>query len=917
MASVHQVSRQIEEAMKEKDAEAHATVGLESILHVISAALDGTEKGWLVKLTDQVGNLLFLPEEAEELEPQLEPLAEKLREMAFATQSQRQTQSGGDFGIDEMYEGFLQKLNFINQKFQDFARSSGILHMELRSDSRPDLHPVTPLLELLGGVLTPIIGPEALEAGVAIGQRIPLPFRVIVFFAYLGLDLVRILTSIPGFDIPLLRQLLAVVASTVDILRGDWKKALLSFAGFFRASFVWMGFLGKAFLDMFYLIAPDLQQQIGWGTLSIGKSMIVGLLLKCFQIFAPYELRKPVYDVFGNILNKQVCNATAVKELETTPAEVKEVASTESGASAAVVAGAVVAGAVEAGAVEAGAVEAPPSASEAGAEGVHRGGASSTASAPSANLAPSSEPPAELPATPASVDARLSTNVGGIQSAIAQPSTVCSSEIQDIVAIASHSIFLRIALQLMRIPTTLEGLHLACKRLYDYVGSDRTWLAFLIAEGAADYLAVERDKSKDPTHEPSKEEKAKKAMPHNQVKELKAQLDQYRKKLKEIDAKVVKANADLKSLKDNTFPLPGNSITTDAIIAEVFPQQVIQSMFPDLNYTVFVLIIKYVIKVNYKNKQIEGTGGFQKFKEQPEFFVDGKPLTDDTIIQYIRPLYILFSNKMKGNDKYKLLHAKLFEVDRIMNAIKLKEWALLQPTLENIEAPLKKAYQESEKDRVTKETQGIVNHADTERKATQAAIEQVENKIIGLIEKSFEESHKKMAEAADKELQDKALASAKQEHETRTAEEAAKAKAEAAAKAAAETAKKAEIEKQVKEQVAILPPAAPLSPPPIPDSPYAVATAITQAIGNVLGRVQPKQSIVSAAKNRVGSLFSSASAPAVAAVEEGAVSAPVSAVSAASASVPGPNQLGGGGTRKRKLVRRQLTKKVRFDLKRS
>jgi hypothetical protein len=889
MASIHQVSRRIEEAMKEKDAEAHATVGIESILHVISAALEGTERGWLVKLTDQAGNLLFTPEEADELEPELEPLAAKLREMAFATPSQRQTQTGGDIGIDEMYEGFLKQLNFINQKFQDFARSSGILHMELKSDFRPDSHPFTPLLEGLGVLLTPFVGPEFIETGAIIGQRIPLPFRVIVFFAYLGLDMVRILTSVPGFDIPILRQLLAVVASSVDILRGDWKKALLSFAGFFRASFVWMGFLGKVFLDMFYLIAPDLQEQIGWGTLSVGKSMIVGLLLKCFQIFAPYELRKPVYDVFGRILNKQVCNATVVKQVETAPAQ-------EGGAAAET-------------AAETAATVAEPTAAEA--------------------------KPAAVAEAKTIVNSRLPTSVETIQSTIPQASTVCSSEIQDIVAIASHSIFLRIALQLMRIPTTQEGITMACKRLYDYVGPNRTWQAMLLAEGAIDYLAPERDKSQDT---PDEAEKAKKAMPHNQLKELKAQLEQYRQKLRDIDTKVIAAKQDLESLSKDTYPLSGNTITLDAIISEVFPKQVITSMFPDFKYDVLVLIIKYVIQVNYKNKQIEGSGGFKDFKNQPEFFVDGKPLTDDTIIQYIRPLYILFSNKMKENDKYKLLHTKLFEVDRIMNAIKLKEWALLQPTLETIEAPLKQAYQASEKDRVTKEKQDIVTYADTERRATQTAIEQVENKIIGLIDTSYEESHAKMAANDTKKIQEKSLADASEAEKARIATTAAAKKAEAAKKEAEEKEKQAAIAKGVQEKVASLPSA---SPPPIPDSPYAVATAITQAIGNVLGRVEPKKSIVSTATNKARSFFSSpaaavvdsaSAAPVVPAVVDSApaVSAAAPATPAAPAAVPAVpaatltaapptvvEQTLAGGTRKRKLVRRRLTKRVRFDLKRS
>ena len=926
MTSVQQVSRAIDQAAKEEGAADHATSGVQSILHVISAALEGTESGWLTRLVDETGTALFSQEEAKELEPKLEPLAAHLRSMLDKASG---SQTGGDFGIDEMYEGFMRQLDSINKTVQQFAKNWGILHMELGHDLKDDMYPFAPVGTAVASIIPPFtFGP----IGNQIGRQIPLPFRAVVFFAYIALDMVRIFTAIPGFDMPFVRRFLSVIAATVDILRGDWKKALLSFSGFFASSFVWMGFLGKTFLDMFYLIAPDLQDNIGRGILSIGKSMIVGLLLKCFQIFAPYKLRKEVYSVFGEILDKQICKATAIQQLERTPYDTSTIVT------------------------------------RGGGKGVRSGSAYDTVSpyhtvpysrapgfyvvSPPDNrdeqppyLSGSSRPDIHSSRTnvvePLSVRNRLPTSMNpqAVQSAMSQLSSICSDEIRRIVAIASHNIFLKLALQLMRIPTTLEGLEAACKKLYEYAGANHSWETLLVTEGAIEYLAPNRVKSKDAEQSQQSEQ----SNTQNKIKEYKAELETYKAELKQIDQTVQAAEQRLKGISDNTVSLPSSNATIETVIKEVFPEQTIMSMFPEFNYNVFLKVIKYIVKVNYQNKQLEGTGGFQDFKNQPEF-----ALTDDTIIQYTKPLYVLFSNKMKDDDKYKILHEKLFEVDRTMNAIQLKEWSLIEPNMEDIENKLLTLYKGSDKEREIQKQEKIVKDAPNRKEELQTAIDGVQTNILALIEQSIASAEKQGINVEEAALTAASSQQMDQEQEQHNATEASQKQAE-------ELRITAEVDKQVQEALAKQKNATAVQEalPINTSTPYGVAAAITKAVGDVLGRVKTPESLLQRAVSTIGSAMSDTAAPsqpevlgkrraapppaaasppappALRPAPTAAAPPPASALTLRPAPTAPPAPLRsaslldskkkdqGGGTRKHKLVRRRLTKKVRFNLTQS
>jgi len=128
--SIGQLQRAIQAAAKEQGAANYAATGIDSILQVVSGALEGTESGWLGRLKDSGGQPLFSEKEAAALEPKLGPMATYLQGLAVGgQQGGTASASASASGIDEMYEGFLKQLTTINQSFLKFAKDSGILHM--------------------------------------------------------------------------------------------------------------------------------------------------------------------------------------------------------------------------------------------------------------------------------------------------------------------------------------------------------------------------------------------------------------------------------------------------------------------------------------------------------------------------------------------------------------------------------------------------------------------------------------------------------------------------------------------------------------------------------------------------------------------------------------------------------------------
>jgi hypothetical protein len=185
-------------------------------------------------------------------------------------------------GPDELFDMIINKMN----EFDNQAKKYGLfIDREKAIATKPDIPVPNPLFPMFA------IPPPS----------IPVPVNSMLFFGYMLLDIARLAVSNSYIDIKFLRVLLSLVLSIIDILRGNWKKSLLAFAGVFGKYQVYIGAVGRFGLDMISLLSPDLRETLLYNSFGILKSFIIGSLLSLFHTFAPYQLRQPVVQAIASM----------------------------------------------------------------------------------------------------------------------------------------------------------------------------------------------------------------------------------------------------------------------------------------------------------------------------------------------------------------------------------------------------------------------------------------------------------------------------------------------------------------------------------------------------------------------------------------------------------------------------------------
>jgi len=266
------------------------TNAIMSIFNVLSVILttNGAE-GWHKKVNETMGKDTLSPDDERNLQPIVQLLL-KIRDSKATEPLEALFQQGGD-QFDKAYMTGVDYVKKINTKVRQMAADSGsgITQYQNDMDLKPDPRPFHSMRTAgaVGMVLAPI----------------PVPVRLMIFLAYSALDIVRIMTA----GSPIMRKLLSVALAIVELLKGDWKKSLLSFSGFFSQSMVWTGFVGKIFLEIFSLISPQLQDSIVYGALRVTKSILLGFLIQVFKITAPEQTRMKVVRHFKKLAEKKGC----------------------------------------------------------------------------------------------------------------------------------------------------------------------------------------------------------------------------------------------------------------------------------------------------------------------------------------------------------------------------------------------------------------------------------------------------------------------------------------------------------------------------------------------------------------------------------------------------------------------------------
>ena len=204
---------------------------------------------------------------------------------------------------DELVEKVMNSLNGINQTVYGIAQGTGIVKMQTEADEDKlsDVHPLKPIAPAVATLLTPVIPPGTQPIIIKSLSDVAVPQRLIFILIYLFLDITRIGAAVAGKDSS--RRFLSFAVAVLDFLQGDWKKAIMTFAGYFGNDYAFIGQLGKIYLTLFQTLSPRIQDNFIYGSVNAVKSFFIGALFTIFKLVATYDVRKPVIQIMKTIAN--------------------------------------------------------------------------------------------------------------------------------------------------------------------------------------------------------------------------------------------------------------------------------------------------------------------------------------------------------------------------------------------------------------------------------------------------------------------------------------------------------------------------------------------------------------------------------------------------------------------------------------
>lgn len=324
---------QINRALLDKNMPQDLYKSTNGISRVVESILKTKGRGWTGQVVDENGNQLLSKEEqvkfTEAFEPYIdtildffgekdemsggeyEPSVSKLSKLSdsfIKSKLEQSTNTQSNVGIDELYAKIINKIGNVNSTVNNYASKYGILKLEKEHDLEPDVRaiPEAAAAALSEGIFTlstsagfPIPPNVSLE----VLSKIKVPFRLIVTSIYLILDIARISIGISGPAIG--RKILSIVVAILELLRGDWKKSILTLIGYYGMNPMLIGQLLKVFLTGFRMLDPQIQESIIYGALDSVKSFIIGFLLAIFQVTAPEEIRLPLIGSLEKIAQKK------------------------------------------------------------------------------------------------------------------------------------------------------------------------------------------------------------------------------------------------------------------------------------------------------------------------------------------------------------------------------------------------------------------------------------------------------------------------------------------------------------------------------------------------------------------------------------------------------------------------------------
>lgn len=270
--SITQIENMLDELTQDSEVGPRLYNSIDYIVRCATAIVaTGGEAGWSAYVMNADGTPYFAsPEERAAIESAVAPLVPLVLYL-FGVRDTLPIKGGAQDEsptIDGAYESIVKYVGSNTDVVRKFGREHGILHMIREQEAVGDLRPFA------------VFGP--------VGATIPVPPRAAFTFVYLALDVARMFLAAP---FPGMRKVMSVILAIIDVLRGDWKAALLTFAGFYGQNELLAGVFGKVMLESFNLISPALKDSMIYGFRNFVKSLLFGSILWVFQTFAPWAAR--------------------------------------------------------------------------------------------------------------------------------------------------------------------------------------------------------------------------------------------------------------------------------------------------------------------------------------------------------------------------------------------------------------------------------------------------------------------------------------------------------------------------------------------------------------------------------------------------------------------------------------------------
>ena len=256
------------------------------------------QNGWSQSLMGPDGKPIFTVQQSKQLEQAVKKFEPQVQGV-FSDEDTRQVGGAPDIGdlksgfgehvkvpisinpedisIDKAYHSIFDTLEQYDEQWKQIAASLGAVQ-------------AVEATEVSGIIPTPV-GPVPYF----------IPGKAILPMLNVFLDLIRVAFGNPMNDVPTMRILLSVVIGFLELIRGDWQKAVLTLFGVISSSALVIGLFGKILRNAWLFMAPDLQRQLRDDIFKSSKSVFVGFLLWAFSIFSPKFIRLAVDQSFEQI----------------------------------------------------------------------------------------------------------------------------------------------------------------------------------------------------------------------------------------------------------------------------------------------------------------------------------------------------------------------------------------------------------------------------------------------------------------------------------------------------------------------------------------------------------------------------------------------------------------------------------------